>query len=66
MAMRRLTPADLRFLIRYALSRLPKGLLRDLQLDRTKRDSALDLAADRVCAQLDGHEVHAPDPIPPH
>jgi hypothetical protein len=64
--MRRLTAADFRFLIRYALSRLPKSLLRDIQLDRTKRDAALDLAADQVCAQFEKHEVHAPDPIEPH
>lgn len=64
--MRRLTADNLRFLIRYALSRLPKGLLRDIQLDRTKRDVALDLAAERVCAQLDRHEVYGPDPLEPH
>jgi hypothetical protein len=64
--MRRLTPADLRFLIRYALSRLPKSLLRDIQLNRPKRDTALDLAADQVCAHFDRHEVHAPDPTEPH
>ena len=32
--MRRLTRKDVHFLIRYALSRLPKSLLRDIQLDR--------------------------------
>ena len=64
--MRRLTPADLRFLIRYALSRLPKSLLRDIQLNRPKRDTALDLAADQVSAHFDRHEVHAPDPTEPH
>ena len=64
--MRRLTAADLRFLIRYALSRLPKGLLRDLQLRQDRRDAALDLAADSVCSHLDRHEVHAPDPSEPH
>lgn len=65
-AVRRLTADNLRFLVRYALSRLPKGLLRDIQLDRAKRDVALDLAAERVCAQLDRHEVYAPDPSEPH
>ena len=64
--MRRLTPADFRFLIRFALSRLPKSLLRDIQLNRQKRDVALDIAADRVCAQFERHEVHAPDPVEPH
>ena len=64
--MRRLTRSDLHFLIRYALSRLPKSLLRDIQLDRTRRDVALDLAADRVCEQLARHEVHAPDPVEGH
>ena len=64
--MRRLTPTDFRFLIRYALSRLPKSLLRDIQLNRPKRDRALDIAADQVCAQFDRHEVHAPDPVEPH
>ena len=64
--MRRLSTADLRFLVRYALSRLPKSLLRDLQLNRPKRDTALDLAADSVCAHFDRHEVHAPDPTEPH
>jgi hypothetical protein len=64
--MRRLTPSDFRFLIRFALSQLPKSLLRDIQLSRPKRDTALDIAADRVCKQFDGHEVHAPDPIEPH
>jgi hypothetical protein len=64
--MRRLTPTDCRFLIRYALSRLPKSLLRDIQLNRPKRDVALDIAADQVCAQFKGHEVHAPDPVEPH
>jgi len=64
--MRRLTPKDLRFLIRFALSQLPKSLFRDIQLNRPKRDVALDIAADQVCARFDGHEVHAPDPIAPH
>lgn len=47
--MRRLTPADFRFLIRYALSTLPKSLLQDIQRNRPKRDVALDLAADQIC-----------------
>lgn len=64
--MRRLTPSDLRFLIRFALSQLPKSLLRDIQLDRAKRDMSLDLAAEKVCEHLDRHEVLAPDPIRPH
>jgi hypothetical protein len=64
--MRRLTPTDFRFLIGFALSRLPKSLLRDIQLNRPKRDVALDIAADQVCAQFKGHEVHAPDPVEPH
>ena len=64
--MRRLTPKDLRFLIRFALSQLPKSLLRDIQLNRPKRDTALDIATEQVCARFDGHEVHAPDPIEPH
>ena len=64
--MRRLAPADLRFLIRYALSRLPKSLLRDIQLSRPRRDAALDIAADEVCAHFHRHEVHAPDPDEPH
>jgi hypothetical protein len=64
--MRRLSAADFRFLLRYALSRLPKSLLRDLQLDRARRDTALDLAADSVSAHFDRHEVLAPDPTDPH
>jgi hypothetical protein len=64
--MRRLTPTDFRFLIRFALSQLPKSLLRDIQLNRPKRDRALDMAADQVCAQFKGHEVDAPDPVKPH
>jgi hypothetical protein len=64
--MRRLTPTDFRFLIRFALSQLPKSLLRDIQLNRPKRDRALDMAADQVCAQFKEHEVHAPDPVKPH
>ena len=64
--MRRLTPKDFRFLIRFALSQLPKSLLRDIQLNRPKRNVALDIAAERVCEQFKEHEVHAPDPIEPH
>jgi hypothetical protein len=64
--MRRLTPTDLRFLIRFALSRLPKSLLRDIQLNRPKRDTALDIAADQVVTHFHRHEVHAPDPVEPH
>jgi hypothetical protein len=64
--MRRLSYADFRFLVRYALSRLPKALLRDIQLDPAKRDCALDAAAERVCAQFEGHEIRAPDPLKPH
>jgi hypothetical protein len=44
----------------------PKSLLRDIQLNRPKRDRALDMAADQVCAQFKGHEVHARDPVKPH
>jgi hypothetical protein len=64
--MRRLTPTDFRFLIRFALSQLPKSLLRDIQLNRPKRDRALDIAADQVCAKFKDHEVQAPDPVKPH
>lgn len=66
--MRRLTPSDLRFLIWFAVSRLPKALLRDMQQgkDRAKQERAVDIATDQICARLDRHEVHAPDPIPPH
>ena len=64
--MRLLSPKDFHFLIRFALSQLPKSLLRDIQLNRPKRDVALDIAADRVCEQFRNHEVHAPDPAKPH
>jgi hypothetical protein len=64
--MRRLTPSEFRFLVRYGLSRLSKSLLRDIQLNRPKRDAALDIAADQMCTHFTRHEVHAPDPIEPH
>jgi hypothetical protein len=40
--------------------------LRDIQLNRPKRNVALDIAADRVCDRFKDHEVHAPDPEKPH
>jgi hypothetical protein len=66
--MRRLSPQELRFLIWFAVTRLPKALLRDMQndKDRPKRERAVDIATDTICARLDGHEVHAPDPIKQH
>ena len=66
--MRRLTPKDLRFLIWFAVSRLSKSLLADMQQgkDRAKQERAVDIATDQICARLDGHEVHGPDPIQPH
>ena len=66
--MRRLTPKDLRSLIWFAVSRLPKSLLVEMQQskDRLKQERAVDIATDRICGRLDGHEVLAPDPIPPH
>jgi hypothetical protein len=66
--MRRLTPKELRFLIWFAVSRLPKSLLADMQQgkDRTKQERAVGIATDQICARLDNHEVLAPDPIQPH
>lgn len=66
--MRRLSPKDLRFLIWFAVTQLPKSLLADMQQgkDRAKRERAVDIATDTICARLDGHEVHAPDPIKQH
>jgi predicted LPLAT superfamily acyltransferase len=63
--MRTLSPDELRFQLRYALSRLPKSTLRDMQLERTKRDAALDAAAEAILAQLSRYEVRAPNPLPP-
>jgi hypothetical protein len=65
--MRRLSPKELRFLIWFAVSRLPKGLLRDMQgKDRQKFERAVDIGTDAICARLEQHEVHAPDPIKQH
>jgi hypothetical protein len=66
--MRRLTSSELRFLIWFAVTRLPKALLRDMQSDKdqAKRERAVDIATDQICDRLDRHEVHAPDPLKQH
>jgi hypothetical protein len=65
--MRRLTPQEVRFLIWFAVGRLSKTLLRDMQgAHRLKQERAVNIATDIICARFDGHEVHAPDPIKPH
>lgn len=64
--MRRLAPEELRFSLWFALSQLPRGLVRDfLAADRRKREVALNIAADRLVERFDGHEVLAPDPAEP-
>jgi hypothetical protein len=61
--MQRLTPGELRFSLWFGLSRLPRSLLQEMgAADRTKRDAALRLAADRLLERFKGHEVSAPDP----
>jgi hypothetical protein len=66
--MRRLSPKELRFLIWFAVTRLPKALLRDMQSDkdRGKRERAVDIATDQICDGFERHEVHAPDPLKQH
>jgi hypothetical protein len=53
--MRRLTPKEIRFLLWFAVSRLPKALLRDMQgEDIMKRERAVDLVTWQP-NDLDGH-----------
>lgn len=65
--MPRLARDELRFLIWFALSRLPPALLRDWAgRDRLKREQAVNRAADQLLERFEGHEVDAPDPLRPH
>ena len=65
--MRRIDDKELHFLMRLALQRLPKSLLRDIQSgNQVKRDAALTIAADVLLAQFGRHEIYAPDPLKSH
>jgi hypothetical protein len=60
-----MTPAEIRFVIRYNLSQLPKGRLRDMQIGGLKREHALDAATDQVLEYLSRYEILEPDAVPP-
>jgi hypothetical protein len=62
-SMHKLNDAEVRFLMKYAVKLLPAATLRDLQQgSSTKREMALEMAADLLVAQLRraGHEVYRP------
>jgi hypothetical protein len=63
--MRTVSSDELRSALRYALGQLPKSILRDMQLDRLKRDVALTLAADRLAEAFRDLDVRSPHPPPP-
>jgi hypothetical protein len=64
--MRRLTDAELRFLIEFEIGQLEPALIVQLRdKNELRRRMARQIVTDRLVARFAGHEVYAPDPLRP-